>query len=150
MANRVRVDGLRELERALSQLPKTTGKNVLKRTLIKAAEPVEQAAEEKAPEFSGALKRDVKTGTRLTRRQAATARRQGKFTAEVHVGVADPAGIQTEFGNARQAAKPWFRPAWDSTQDQALDIIKNELGGEIEKAATRLARKAARQARRAK
>lgn len=150
MANRFRVDGLRELERALAQLPKATGKNVLKRTLMRAAEPIEQAAEEKAPELSGALKRDVKTGTRLTRRQARTARRQGKFTAEVHVGVADPAGVQTEFGNARQAAEPWFRPAWDSTQDQALDIIKDELGSEIEKAATRLARKAARQARRAK
>lgn len=140
----LKVDGLRELDRALSELPKATQGNVLKRTLLRGAEPVEAAAKSKVKKFTGALERDIETSTKLTRRQAAAARRAGKSQAEVHIGVVDPAGVQTEFGNARQAADPWFRPAWDESQGEALNEIAGGLGEEIEKARGRLARKAAR------
>lgn len=153
MVRRVRTEGFRELDAALADLvnsvggSRATGKNVLKRTLITAAEPIERAAEAKAPVLSGALQRDVKTGTRLTRRQARAAKRAGKSTVEVHIGVADPAGMQAEFGNDHQQAEPWFRPAWDGGKGGALDDIKDALGSEIEKARHRAARKAARRAR---
>lgn len=152
MARRVKTEGFRELEGALSALvdmvggSRATGKNVLKRTLIKAATPIERDAAANAPVLSGSLRRDVKTGTRLTRRQAAAARKLGKSTVEIHVGVADPAGVQTEFGNEHQAAEPWLRPAWDGNKDQALDTIGLEMGGEIARAAGRVAKKAARKA----
>lgn len=45
-----------------------------------------------------------------------------------------------EFGSVKDAPQPYMRPAWDSTQRQALDIIKAELGGEIIKAARRVGR----------
>lgn len=153
MARRVKTEGFRELEAALSDLvnmvggSRATGKNVLKRTLLKAAEPIERDAAANAPELSGTLRKDVKTGTRLTRRQAGLARKAGKSSVEVHVGVADPAGVQTEFGNANQAAQPWLRPAWDGNKDGALDTIGTELGGQIARAAARVAKKAARRAR---
>lgn len=146
MATRTRVEGLRELEAALANLPKATGKNVLKRVLVKAAQPIESDAAAAAPEFAGLLRRDVKTGTRLTRRQAGLARRQGKSTVEVHVGVSDPAGLQNEFGNEHQQAQPFIRPSWDANKEGALRTIGDELGSEIERAAARLARKAARRA----
>lgn len=139
-----KVDGLRELDLALSELPKATQGNVLKRTLLRAAEPVEAAAKAKVKKVTGALERDIETGTKLTRRQAGSARRAGKSQAEVYIGTVDPAGVQTEFGNAHQAADPWFRPAWDESQGAALDIVAGELGSEIEKARGRLARKASR------
>lgn len=143
----VKVEGLRELERALADLPKATGKNVLKRVLVKAAAPIERDAAANAPTLSGHLQRDVKTGTRLTRRQAAMNRKAGPSSAEVHVGVSDPAGVQTEFGNEHQRAEPWLRPAWDANSQGALDTIGGELGNEIDKAAARLAKKAARLAK---
>lgn len=150
MARTVKVEGFRELEVALSNLvdmvggSRATGKNVLKRVLIKAAKPIEADAAANAPRFTGHLSREVKIGTRLTRRQARSVRKLGKSTVEIHVGVSDPAGIQTEFGNEHQRAEPWLRPAWDANSGGALDIIKSDLGSEIEKAAARVSKKAAR------
>lgn len=153
MTRKVKVEGLRELEAALSDLvdmiggSRATGKNVLKRVLLKAAKPIESDAAANAPQLTGRLAREVTTGTRLNRRQAAMARKQGKSTVEVHVGVADPAGVQTEFGNEHQRAQPWFRPAWDANSDGALATISTELGPEIAKAAARVSKKAARLAK---
>ena len=152
MKRAVKVEGFRETEAALSDLvdmiggSRATGKNVLKRVLLKAAAPIEADAAANAPQLSGRLRRDVKTGTRLTRRQAARARKLGKSTVEVHVGVADPAGVQTEFGNEHQRAEPWLRPAWDANADGALATIGAQLRPEIAKAADRAGRKAARRA----
>lgn len=148
MARKVKIEGLRELEAALADLPRGTGKNVLRRVLKKAAAPIESTAEALAPHLTGTLERNINMGTRLTRRQAQMVRKaDSKSSAEIHVGTADPAGIQTEFGNANQNAEPWLRPAWDQNKEGALNTIANDLGGEIEKAAARLARKAARAAR---
>ena len=147
MRNRFKIEGLRETERALSDLPRATAKNVTRRVLRRRAEPIERAAEANAPTLSGALKEDVKTGTRLSRRQAGMNRRMGKSEVEVHVGVVDPAGVQTEFGNEHQDAEPWLRPAWDANWRGALDGIADDLWNETKKAADRAARKAARLAR---
>jgi hypothetical protein len=49
----------------------------------------------------------------------------------------------TEFGTFKDRPQMWFTRAWDATQDGALITIKTELGTEIEKAAARLAKKAA-------
>ena len=146
MRTTVKVDGFRELEAALAELPKATGKNVLKRVLLSAAEPIEGDAAANAPHLSGKLARDVKTGTRLTRRQSSMNRKLGKSAVEIHVGVSDPAGVQTEFGNEHQAAEPWLRPAWDANADGALETIKSDLGDEIDKAARRVAKRAAKKA----
>lgn len=143
---KVKIEGLRELEATLAELPKATGKNVLRRVLIKAAQPIEADAAAAAPELTGRLRRDVSTGTRLNRRQAAMARRLGKSEVEVHVGVNDPAGVQNEFGNAHQRPQPFLRPAWDANRQGALETISSDLGAEIAKSAARLARRAARRA----
>lgn len=144
MANRVRIDGLRELEAALANLPKATGKNVLRRVLKKAAEPIAADAEANAPRGTGHLVRDVAVASRLTKRQAGLARKEGKSDVEVHIGVRDPAGVQNEYGNINHGPQPFMRPAWDANKDAALRSISDDLGTEIEKAAARLARKAAR------
>ncbi len=136
--------GLADLNRALEALPKATARNTLKRVLTKAAKPIEDDADAKAPKRTGALEKSIITGTRLTRPQAKQAKKDGKFFAEVHVGTADPAGIFQEFGTFSNAAQPFLRPAWEANKDRALQIIKDELGTEIEKPAARLARKAAR------
>jgi HK97 gp10 family phage protein len=140
----VKVEGLRELEAALAELPTATGKNVLRRVLKKAGQPIADAGEAYAPRLSGKLAQSYAVSTKLTRRQKRDAR-EGKSSVEVYVGpTPHPKSIQTEFGNAHQAPEPHMRPAWDGNKDRALQIIKDELGNEIQKAAGRLAKKAAR------
>ena len=142
---RVKVEGLRELERALKELPKATGKAVLRRTGIKALKPFDEAWRRLAPRLTGALEESGGIGTKLTTRQARLNRkREDKASVEVFAGPNDPAAIQDEFGNVSQAPTPFVRPAWDATKDQVLENVKTELATEIDKAAKRLARKAAR------
>jgi hypothetical protein len=50
----------------------------------------------------------------------------------------------SEFGTAHQPPQPWFRPVWDAMKRGVLDSIAGLLWSEIQKAAARAARKAAR------
>lgn len=168
---RVSVDGLRELDKALSELPKATARNVLKRTLVKAGTPIAEHAKRLAPVDTGKLKDSIKVSPRLGTtagkaefaaamraglgQQAAVgamrdARRAAKGAgsfAEVYIGPdRRPQGVLQEFGTSHHPPQPFMRPAWDAEQDRALDIIKSELGSEIMSAAKRLAARAAKKA----
>jgi HK97 gp10 family phage protein len=141
----VKLEGFKDLDRALGQLPKATAKNVLRRTLKKAADPIDQAASDAAPFLTGVLQRSVITGTQLTRSQRrGSFLRTSNYYAEIHVGTSLGRGMFQEFGTFKDPAQPWFRPAWEANKDQALNIIKVTLGGEIEKAAKRYAKKLAK------
>lgn len=138
-----RIEGLQECERALRELPKATGKNVLKRTLLKAAEPIAEAWGRLTPVFRGTLKKSVGAGTKLSRRQKAQHQKQSDV--EVFVGAGPlPQAHMSEFGTAHQAPKPAGRPAWDNNKMKALESINSDLWAEIEKARARLAKKAER------
>lgn len=143
---KVKVEGLKELDQALGQLPFSTAKNVLRRVGRAALEPMDEAWREKAPEFTGELAESGSVGSGISRRQ----RRQHvrASTVEVFAGPGpNPQAVQQEFGNSIHPPQPFMRPAWDETKDQALEIVKTELGAEIQKAVDRAARKAARIAR---
>ena len=140
-----KLEGFAALDKALGQLPKATAKNVLRRTLNKAAKPIDDDASAAAPFLTGGLQRSVITGSRLTRSQARSSRLQtSNYYAEIHVGTSLGRGMFQEFGTFKDNPQPWFRPAWESNKDRALNIIKVELGGEIEKAAKRYAKKLAK------
>lgn len=146
MRIRVKVEGFRELDKALQQLKTATAKGVARRVLMKAGEPIAEAGRANAPLGpTGNLKASYGVGTKLTRRQSKLHKKESPV--EVFVGPNDPAAIQTEFGNEHQAAEPHLRPAWDENKDRALEIISEELGTEIEKATARAAKRAARLAR---
>lgn len=139
------LEGFAELDRALGKLPKATAKNVLRRTLKKAAQPVDDRASAAAPINTGKLQVSVITGTRLTRSQRRGALlKTSNYYAEIHVGTSLGRGMFQEFGTFKDAPQPWFRPAWEDTKDEALRIISVELGTEIEKAAKRYAKKLAK------
>lgn len=139
---RTKVEGLEGLNEALRQLPKATAKNTLTRTLRKAAKPINVLATNLAPRDTGQLQVSVITGTRLTRRQRSSAYKDGKKgVAEVHVGTAMSRGMFQEFGTFKEPPQPFLRPAWEATKERALQILKTELGSEIEKAAARLRKK---------
>lgn len=144
MATTVKVEGLRELEAALAELPKATARNTLRRVLKRAAEPVQEEAQANAPVATGRLKVSIVVGTKLTRRQQRDAKKEGKFFSEIHVGTSNEAAVPQEFGTVNMSAHPFMRPAWEGNKAKTLDIISGELGAEIEKSAARLARKAAK------
>jgi HK97 gp10 family phage protein len=144
MARQVfRIEGMRELEQALGELPKATGKAVLRRVLIEAGEPIARAARAVAPRDVGTLVESIDVGTKLSRRQRSQHRKMS--TVEVHVGPGpNPQAITQEFGTWRHRAQPFMRPAWDAERMNALDRCVTLLGNRIVEAAQRAARKSAR------
>lgn len=140
----VKVEGLSDLEEALSELTKATAKNVLKRVLIKAGQPIARGAESAARRLSGKLKRSFGVTDKLSRRQKS--QNQKKSDVEVYAGPgALVQAITEEFGTSSQAPHPTLRPSWDSNKMKALGSLKDDLAEEIEKARARAARKAAKQ-----
>lgn len=141
----VKIEGLRELDRAFGQLPKSVAKSVGRQVLRDAAEPMARAARQLAPRDEYHLYESIDVSTRLNRRQRAMHRETAAETfSEMFVGTNNPAGVQQEFGNERHAAQPFMRPAWDAEKMPTLERISNSLWLRIEQAAARVARKAAK------
>lgn len=146
-----KVEGLAGLDIALGQLPKATARAGLvragKKALVPFIEDVRQLAPVDADPANtpkrppGTLRDSYVIGTKLNKSQARTVRREGKNFAEVYAGTNDPAGVQTEFGNAHQAPQPHARPAWDGVQSRTIETIGNLIWDEIYKSAKRLAKR---------
>lgn len=145
MATGFKLEGFKELDKALGQLPKATAKNALKRTLKKAAEPVLDAIVSHAPRDTGYLSHSFGISFTLNASQRRLARNETKSFAEIYIGTRRGSfAAFHEFGTVEMQPSPFMRPAWEATQDRALNIIKVELAGEIEKAAKRYAKKLAK------
>lgn len=141
-----KVEWLVGSDKALAEVgSKATQKNILRRTLLKAAKGFDDAASSLAPVETGKLQISVITGTKLTRSQRSSAYKAGKLgVVEVHVGTALSRGMFQEFGTYKMFPQPFMRPAWDNEKYRSLETIKTELWVEIEKAAKRAARKRAK------
>lgn len=138
-----RLHGLKELDRALAELPKAVGKNVLRKIARKALGPVARDAKANAPRAEGELAKSIRIGTTLTGRQRRWRRRHG--AVEMFVGPSWPTGAHghlQEFGTAHHGAQPFMRPAWDANRQQVLATISDDAWHELAKAARRLARQA--------
>ena len=144
------VQGVEETLRNLREFPRATGRNVLRRALVKAAQPVAIVARSYAPDDPATpapdLKRSIAVATQLTRGQKQAGPRLNEV--EVYVGPTVQAGRSVlryaaiqEFGSYKQPARPYMRPAWDRTQPMVMAILTRELTVEYEAAAARLARK---------
>lgn len=168
----LRIEGMRDLDEALKQLPRATGRSVLDRALKRAAKPIQQKSRALAPRDTGALRKSivvesVKRGNRAgksafaqalaaggsvgdARAALVSASSGGETRAEVRVGPrkgkSKHESIKTivqEFGSVNQPAQPYMRPAWDANRDAASANIRKELWSEIEKAVARRAKRAA-------
>lgn len=64
-ATTVKIEGLSELDKALSELPKATQRAVLLRVLKQAGEPMRAAAEQKAPRDTGELAESIVLTARM-------------------------------------------------------------------------------------
>lgn len=140
------VDGTKELENALFELPKATSKNVGRRALIAGAEPMLSEFKSRAPRLTGYLIDRSGISTKLSKRQRSEHKAEDdRDNVEMFVGAGPgPQAVQQEFGNKNHPAQPSLTPAFEGNKYKAVEIIGETLWKEIQKAAARLARKAAR------
>jgi len=156
-----RLEGMTDLKAAFDGLSKATTKNVVRRAMIRALTPMERQAEALAPVgFTGELRRSIEVSAKLSGRQKAQhAADIGAKTVQTAEGwrstpqtvvfmfmgpSSSSKSIVQEFGSIYQSPQPYMRPAWDGGSMKMLDSIKDDLWAELEKAAARLARKAAK------
>lgn len=177
MANRVTLEGAKELDRALEQLPRASARTTLVRVLRRSGQEIAEDARARAPRDTGRLAESISVSTKLKNpvgkaefaaamraglgkaaavgamrdaRRAAGAAGLTSF-ADMYVGPSTrgPHGHFLEFGTSKMQPQPFMRPAWQATKDRALDIIKRDLWLEIQKTAARVAKRAAAKAAKA-
>lgn len=143
----VKLRGFRELDKALSELPRATAKNVLRKVGKAALEPMADQAAALAPERSGKLAFSIAISERGTRRAVWKKKKPHEFV----MAMGPASGLGTlqyaafdEFGTVDTPALPFMRPAWDGGKHQALETVKDMLWVEIRKAAERGAKRAAK------
>lgn len=161
---KITIEGLAECQVALRQLPDATAKNILRRIGRERLKPIADRARQLAPMYDGgvryvrnarsgrwikltpgALKGSITVGTTLTRRQRSQHQKLGPDDVEIFAGPSSvPQAHMMEFGTEHTSPQPFMRPAWDQGKDQLLQGIAVDLWMEIDKAAQRLARKAAK------
>lgn len=146
--------GVRELDRALAELPRSVGKTVLRRAATETLRPVRDAARALAPRGAEGKPRGKSVATsihvraKLKRSQAAGRQKQGDV--EAFVGSTAPHAHLVEWGSGPRYQKttgrytgqmppqPFMRPAWDQGKAGMLDKLPKALWAEVYKAARRL------------
>ena len=139
----VKIEGLREVDAALGQLGKATGRNVMRRVAIKRLQPIADEMKANAPVDQSDLRDSIIVTTKNPKRN----RKRSEVEAHAGPGRHPQAHLQ-EFGTAHHAPQPFARPAWDGGKDALLEGITDDFWTEISKAAARQAKKAARLAAR--
>lgn len=166
----VEVEGLAQVQDALDELSKATSGNILKRAVSTAGAMIADAASALAPKKRGFLKINIMVGKAKiitagkaafakamqeggTRAEAAAAARAANSaaggsgrSAVTQVGPTKAAGqgILQEFGTVHHKAQPFMRPAWDAHGEAAIEVIKETLIVEVDKATKRAEKKAAK------
>jgi hypothetical protein len=149
---KVEAQGFKDLDEALGELPKATGKNAMRRAALEALRPMAEAYADRLEAvgavLSGTLRDSSTASTKLSRRQASLNRKaEGRSYVEAYMGPGPLAqAIQDEFGNEHQAPRPTLRQTWDAGWRELLERVRVALGAQIENAVARIARKAARDA----
>jgi HK97 gp10 family phage protein len=102
-----------------------------------------------APIDQGDLRASIQVSEKRTKRVARTNRFDRNTGIQIAMGPVSGDGVLNyatfvEFGTIEASPHPYMRPAWHGGKDSALEYIKANLGREIGRAATRLAKKSAR------
>jgi len=126
---KVSVSGFRELDKALGELPKAVARNVLRRVLTKAAQPVADMASSLAPKDKGELSSSVKVGTK-------TGNKTGKaeYAAAMKAGLGKGEALKALRSARRGAAGRGFfaeafvGPTKAKSKKDAIKRIVQEFG----------------------
>ena len=135
MANKkMKVHGLKEIDRVLRQLPNELQKKAIFFALRKGAQVVAADMKNRVPVRTGDLRDSIA--------DVRTAKKAARGGAQVRIGFRKPHSRRahlTEFGTSTQPAQPFVRPAIDAKGKQAIEVV----GAELVKATVRIAKKLA-------
>ncbi|MDE0878923.1 MAG: HK97 gp10 family phage protein [Sphingomonas bacterium] len=142
-------EGGKALQRALGELGKpATIRATAKRALNRAAEPIRDAWEAGVDVDSGDLKSAIRIG-KGPRREEKRGNRGDRVTTFVGVDLSVNKRLSTyarieEMGGHNEVANPAGRRAFETQRQPAVDRLARDLSEEIDKTATRSARRAER------
>ena len=151
----MQVQGLKALDEALKEFRPSTARGVARRVLMKAGQPIAETARRLAPDDPATgPPYDLKTSITVSSGQimggARRRTREGAQEVTIYVGPTTdgyPQAMIQEFGAKHHPPQSYMRPAWDTHAEGALKSITTDMAVEIDKAAARAARKAARLAK---
>lgn len=144
---KVKVEGLRALDKALGDLAQEIGprraRTPLRQALQAIGRPIAEDARSRVRVDKGHLRDSIRVGGLLSRSQRAEHVKESDI--EVHVGPSNlPQAITEEFGTTDQAPHPFLRPAWEAGKDKALESFKGVLTERLARAVARLAKQRAK------
>ncbi len=143
MKVRLRFEGGRELDAALSQFTPAKRRAIGRVALDEGGQIMAKAARALAPVDEGNLRESIDVSGTLSRSQRGE--HQKIAEQERFVGPDNrPQGHLREFGSDGNPPHPFMRPAFDQTKDAVLNRIGEALWLGIEKAVAALARQARR------
>lgn len=139
-------DGLLELEQFTGRT--NTGKNAVKRGMIKAMKRIEDHAKALAPKDTGKLAKSITTkpvkAKRISRRRYARTDGIAVQTGPKGKRIEGGNAAWQEYGTVTMPARPYMRPAADAEGQAVVDDLAGILQEEIGKSVERARRKAAR------
>ena len=144
MRGAINIDGIQELQRALGKLPKELVNKAEKAALRGGAFLISKAAKAKAPVASGHLKKSIginvrtvkgKTTARIgAKSDRKTVTRYGKQV------ISNPANYAhlIEYGTSSRAARPFIRPAIESSKDEVLGAMTKSFNANLGKVVSKI------------
>lgn len=145
MTIKMKIDGLKGIDKALNQFTAKQVKSIARRSLKKGAVPMVEAAKSKAPndpQTNTNLGETIVLGTKLNKNAKKAHRKvRDKTTIEMFMGPTSPYAHYPEFGTAHQSPQPYMRPSFDGEAKNVIDETSKLLWENIAKAAKRNARK---------
>lgn len=144
---RSRVDGLSDVNKVLGELPRHVGKATLVRFGKARLQPMKATAKANAPEDEGDLKESIDVGTKQGSPGQRRRRFEDKAAVEVYMGPTEkgyPQAVPQEMGSVNNPPAGYMRKAWDQHHQALLTNLAGDLGGAVDQAAKRLAKRRAR------
>ena len=126
--------GFQEMIDTLDRMDKE-GENIFKRSLNKGAIPVLKTMKNKVYSIlhkrSGELQKNIKIGT-------VRKGKSGSYSQIVGISKGDITaayyGKFSEYGSSHEPARPWIRPSFDESKEEAFQIIEQVMSDGIENA----------------
>ena len=153
MAEQIRVHGLKELGRKLEKLPNDMARKALQKGVNAGADVTKREARARVPVDTGYIKSQIRrraankrlgklaraaavgvlTDEKAGGLQLGTARKNRKRRNGVSTGLTGFANSDAyywrflEFGTSKMSARPFIRPAFESTKSQQIEKLKGVL-----------------------
>lgn len=145
--SKFRIEGLSDINKVLSALPKSVARPTLIRFGKKRLEPMRDAAKANAPVDEGQLRDEIIISTRQKTQNRRSKARLDRAAVEIAMGPStevDKKAVPQEFGFRDVPPKGFMRHAWDGHAPALLDNLAKDLGEAVDATAKRHAKRMAK------